>query len=209
MSVQNISLKEYMEALASGAAVPGGGTASAVAGAQGAMLAAMVARLTVGREKFAAYEAQCQAAIVSGENVAGQLLAAADADSEAFEAVMAAFRLPKGTAEEKARRKQAIADATRRATVTPFGVMQLALEGLQTARSLVGCSNPNAASDLAVSALSLLTCVRGAHFNVRINLPGLADAAEAERFRRDSEEIAAAARQLAEEICQASADCIG
>ena len=200
MELTALAVSRYMEVLASDAPAPGGGSASALCGAQGAGLVAMVARLTVGRPRYAEYEDVCRQAADKADSLQQALLAAIDRDTEAFNQVSAAYKLPKETDAQKADRRAAIAAATLTATQVPFETMHVAFEALGVCGSIVGKSNPNAASDLGVAALNLLACVRGAWLNVLINLGGVADEAARTRFQTEGEKLEAAAAALADKI---------
>ena len=202
MKLVDMKVSEYLEVLKSNAPAPGGGSASALAAAQGISLVAMVADLTIGREKYAEYEKVCIEARDEALELYGKLSAAVDKDTEAFNLVSDAFKLPKGSDEEKVARSKAIAEATLTATEVPFETLMLCAEGLKIAEKIVGKSNPNAASDLGVAALNLLTGLKGAWLNVLINLPGVKDEAKKEEFmtgrKRIIEGEATAARIYAE-----------
>ena len=197
MKLVDMTVGGYTGLLASDAPAPGGGSASALCGAQGAALVGMVAALTLGKKKYADEQALCEGVAAEAAVLRAELLAQVDRDTEAFERVSAAFKLPKESDAEKAARKAAIADATLGATRVPFETMRLALEGLRLARQLVGHSNANAASDLGVAALNLGACVKGAWLNVLINLGGLADEGD---FRREGEAVVAEADALEREV---------
>lgn len=173
----DLDVKKYMENLASNLPAPGGGSASALAGAQGISLVMMVAELTVGKEKYRDWEAYCQKAISDGTVIQTNFLKAIDDDTDAYNKVGAAFKLPKNTYEEKAARSRAIQDATVLATRVPLRTMEISLEALKVAKSLIGKSNPNCSSDIGVGALNLKSALMGAWLNVKINLPGIKDEA--------------------------------
>lgn len=173
----DLDVKKYMENLASNLPAPGGGSASALAGAQGISLVMMVAELTVGKEKYRDWEAYCQKAISDGTVIQTNFLKAIDDDTDAYNKVGAAFKLPKNIDEEKAARSRAIQDATVLATRVPLRTMEISLEALKVAKSLIGKSNPNCSSDIGVGALNLKTALMGAWLNVKINLPGIKDEA--------------------------------
>lgn len=173
----DLDVKKYMENLASNLPAPGGGSASALAGAQGISLVMMVAELTVGKEKYRDWEAYCQKAISDGTVIQTNFLKAIDDDTDAYNKVGAAFKLPKNTDEEKAARSRAIQDATVLATRVPLRTMEISLEALKVAKSLIGKSNPNCSSDIGVGALNLKSALIGAWLNVKINLPGIKDEA--------------------------------
>lgn len=173
----DLDVKKYMENLASNLPAPGGGSASALAGAQGISLVMMVAELTVGKEKYRDWEAYCQKAISDGTVIQTNFLKAIDDDTDAYNKVGAAFKLPKNIDEEKAARSRAIQDATVLATRVPLRTMEISLEALKVAKSLIGKSNPNCSSDIGVGALNLKSALMGAWLNVKINLPGIKDEA--------------------------------
>src|SRR5574341_1130537 len=179
--MNDLSLSEFCERLASAAPTPGGGTASAVAGALGAALVAMVARTTIGKKKFADRQAAMEAIRDEADKLRGNLLAQAEADARAFDAVLAAYRLPKASPEEEAGRAAAVQEATRGAIAAPLAVCQMARRVLELARRVAAEGNPNAASDAGVAGLLAAAAARGSLLNVRINLPQLADAGERER----------------------------
>ncbi len=203
MKLADMTLTSYLELLGSDAPAPGGGSASALLGAQGAALAAMVAALTIGKKKYPDDQALCIDVAEKATALRDALLLQVDKDTEAFNLVSAAFRLPKESDEEKAARKKAIADATLVATKVPFETMMLCRDTLALAASLVGHSNQNAASDLGVSALNLIGGMKGAWLNVLINLGGLLDEALASKLREEGEKAVRDSERVADSIYQA------
>ena len=203
MKLCDMTLTSYLALLGSDAPAPGGGSASALLGAQGAALAAMVAALTIGKKKYPDDQALCEEVYEKATSLREALLSQVDRDTEAFALVSAAFRLPKESDEEKAARKKAIADATLVATKAPFETMMLCRDTLALTASLVGHSNQNAASDLGVSALNLIGGVKGAWLNVLINLGGLEDEALAKELKEKGEKAVEEAEKAADAIYQA------
>lgn len=208
MKLVDMTVTSYIDLLNSDAPAPGGGSASALCGAQGAALVSMVAGLTIGKKKYPDDQELCAEVAVKASKLKDALLAQVDKDTEAFNLVSAAFKLPKETDEEKAARSKAIADATLIATQVPFETMTLCLETLKYSKALIGHSNTNAASDLGVSALNLITCMKGAWLNVLINLGGVKDEAKAQEFRVKGEEMVAAAQKQADEIYKATLEIL-
>lgn len=200
MKLIDMTVSDYLALLGSDAVAPGGGSASALAGAQGAQLVAMVAALTLGRPKYEAYQPVCAEAKERCGELAAELAALIDRDAESYLAVSSAYKLPKETDADKAARAAAIEAATLGAIDAPLRTMRLCLEGLKQAGAIAGRSNPNAASDLQVAALGLAAGARGARRNVEINLPGLRDEARRARFGAESAQIAAEVDALAAEI---------
>ncbi|MCU0510338.1 MAG: cyclodeaminase/cyclohydrolase family protein [Anaerolineae bacterium] len=166
----DLSIREFSERLASSEPAPGGGSASAAAGAMAAGLAAMVARLTIGREKYAAHQDEMEKVLAQAERLRGQMLALVDADTVAYQNVMAAYRLPKGDAEQQAARKSAVQEALLHAADIPLAAAEAAVQILNLAALASQHGNKNAASDAAVSALLAHAALHGAARNVRINL---------------------------------------
>lgn len=208
MELTKMTLTSYVDLLNSDAPAPGGGSASALCGAQGAALVSMVAGLTIGKKKYPLDQELCAEVAQKASKLKDALLVQVDKDTEAFNLVSAAFKLPKETEEEKAVRAKAIADATLIATEVPFETMRLCLETIHYTKSLIGHSNTNAASDLGVSALDLIACMKGAWLNVLINLGGLEDKAKAENFRAKGEEMVAAAEKEADYIYKATLEIL-
>ncbi len=201
MKLVEMTVKDYLELLKSDAPAPGGGSVSALSAAQGVGLIAMVADLTIGKEKYADYEQVCKTAKEKALALYEELVEGIDKDTEAFNKVSAAYKLPKETESEKAARTAAIREANLGATEVPFHTVKLCLEGLKTAETIVGKSNPNAVSDLGVAALNLLAGVKGAWLNVKINLPGIKDEAAKVRFE-EGYRLVKEAEELATEICK-------
>lgn len=208
MKLAEMTMTSYLDMLNSDAPAPGGGSASALCGAQGAALVSMVAGLTIGKKKYPLDQDLCIKVAQKASELKDALLAQVDKDTEAFNLVSAAFKLPKETEEEKKARSKAIADATMIATEVPFETMRLCLETLNYTKALIGHSNTNAASDLGVSALDLIACMKGAWLNVLINLGGLDDEEKAKDFRRKGEEMVKTAQKEADEIYQATLEII-
>ena len=159
----------FLEALASKAPTPGGGSAAALAGALGAALTAMVGRLTAGRRRFADVRDEVREVIVKAEKLRATLTKRMAQDSTAFNAVMASYKLPKGTAEEKAARQAAIQNAMVKAAEVPLATAEDALTTMELALIVARKGNPNAITDAATAAWMAMTAIQGAALNVRIN----------------------------------------
>lgn len=173
MNWMDMTLRDFQAALASSSPTPGGGTAAAVALGQAAALTCMVTDLTIGKEKWQegwqiAEDAQNAAIPLMGR--AGQL---ATEDSDSFDAVMACFKMPKATPEEIEARRNCIRQSTLRASEVPFETATLALSLLRHLPDLAEKGNGNAASDVGVAALLASAAVKGALYNVEINLSSI------------------------------------
>lgn len=171
----DLSVKDFIETTASGEPVPGGGSISALNGALAAALGCMVSRLTIGRKKFADREADMAMLLTELETVQRELITAIDRDSEAYATVMAAFKLPKETEEEKRIRREEIQAATKGASEVPMQVARLTASILPKLEAVANLGNPNAITDAAVATMCAHTAILGALLNVEINLASLTD----------------------------------
>jgi len=175
--LSDLSVSALLDALAAATPAPGGGSAAALAAAMSAGLIAMVAGLTVGRPRYADVQDEMATALSRAEALRHALAGAADADTDAYLAVMAAYRLPKESDAQKAARAAAIAAAMRRAAEVPLTTAGWCTELLDLAGRVAARGNPNAGSDAAVAALLAHAGLLGAVRNVQINLRSLDDAA--------------------------------
>ena len=171
----DLTLSEFEERLASAEPVPGGGSASAIAGSMAGSLLAMVSRLSTDRPKYAAYEATHGRALVVAERARVRLLRLADDDARAYAAFGAARKMPRDTAEEQETREEATRVAARKASEVPLEVARECARIIDEVEAMAGRSNLNAASDLEVAARLAAAAARGAAANVMINLPMVGD----------------------------------
>ncbi len=169
------TIATYIDRLASHDPTPGGGAAGAVHAAQAAALIAMVARFTTGK-RFAAYEQQVSRISASADRHAKAALQLADADETAFQQVIAAYRLPKGSEEEATSRSQAIQSALVAAAAPPQQLVDLAREIVSAGEELAAFANPNVISDVAAAAEAARAASATARVNIEINLTGITDA---------------------------------
>jgi glutamate formiminotransferase/formiminotetrahydrofolate cyclodeaminase len=193
---QNLDL---IDALADGAPTPGGGSAAAYSGAMGAALVAMVARLTLGKKKYAEISEQMLAILDEAEFLKKKLMAAVQEDSTAFNKVMSAFRLPKGSEEEKATRAAAIAKATLHAAEVPLETARFALRVMELALRAAEIGNPNAITDAGTGAALAQAALTGAGYNIRINALDL-NTDEAELFIHQLEQLESKAIETNEQL---------
>ena len=203
MKLVEMTVSQFADVMASDAPAPGGGSASALNGAIGAGLAAMVCALTVGKKKYAEHEALAKEVEEKALALKDRFVAIIDTDTEAFNAVSAVFTMPKDTDEQKAARKAAMLEALKGCTISPFEMMELAAQALELVSALVGKSNATAASDLGCAALNLKSAIQGAWLNVCININGMADVAFAEEYRAKGQAILDKALPMADAAYQA------
>jgi methenyltetrahydrofolate cyclohydrolase len=190
MTLRTTPLSALLEAFRSSAPTPGGGSASALAGALGASLLVMVADLPKPR---ASTEPDLEKLKESGRRCrhhAERLEALIDADSDAYDLVVGAYRLPKGTDEEKSHRSARIQEALKAATEAPLEVMRTCAAALDEEPVLRALGNANAASDVGVAHELLGAGLRGARLNVEINLDGVKDQEYVARVREEVARIA-------------------
>ena len=189
----DMTVAQLLAALASPDPTPGGGTAAAIAGAMGTSLLVMVSGLAKSKNNLDDEKAALAAARSALEPVTSRLIELADADTRAFNDVMAAYRLPKATDEEKAGRTRAIQAALRGATEIPLETLRACAEALRHARPIADYGNQAAASDAGVAIGLLRAAAEGAAANVRINLTGLKDEAFNSATEAETSRLLAAA----------------
>jgi glutamate formiminotransferase/formiminotetrahydrofolate cyclodeaminase len=197
-----MSLKGFASETASESPAPGGGSISAYMGALGAALGTMVANLSAHKRGWDDRWNEFSDWAEKGQALVGELVALVDEDTAAFDKIMAAFSLPKGTDEEIAARARAIEDATLYATQVPLRTMKASFKAFEIARAMASEGNPNSVSDAGVGALAARSAVLGACLNVKINAVGLKDQVKASELIAEAEEIAAKAIREESEILE-------
>jgi glutamate formiminotransferase/formiminotetrahydrofolate cyclodeaminase len=160
---------DFLDALASGTAAPGGGSAAAYSGAEAASLVSMVARLTIGKKKYAEVETNMQAILTQAEALRNELTIAIQLDASAFENVMKAYQLSKASIEQQELRQKSIEQATLLATQAPMGVAHKSFRVLELAEQVIRHGNSAALSDGATAAALARAAIAGAGYNIRIN----------------------------------------
>jgi glutamate formiminotransferase/formiminotetrahydrofolate cyclodeaminase len=160
----------FLDSLAAPTPTPGGGSAAAAAAAMGAALVAMVAGLTLGKKKYAAVEEEMRSIQQEARELQQTLSQAVQEDAQAFEAILAAMRLPKETPAEAAARQQAMENATLQATRVPLETARRALRVMELAQIAVEKGNLNAITDAATGFQLAQAALRAAAYNVRVNL---------------------------------------
>lgn len=194
------TLEGFTQETASESPAPGGGSISAAMGAFGAALATMVANLSSHKPGWDDRWEEFSNWAEKGKFFMEQLIKMVDEDTAAFNRIMDAFGLPKGTDEEKAARTKAIQDATLYAIEVPFRVMNLCFESMEVIKAMAEQGNPNSVSDAGVGALAARSAVMGAFLNVKINASGLKDKDKANEFISRGAEIVKKTQQMEAEI---------
>ena len=197
-----MSLKAFTKETASESAAPGGGSVSAAMGALGAALATMVANLSSHKRGWDDRWKEFSDVAERGQALIDELTSLVDEDTAAFNRIMDALSLPKGTEEEKAARAQALEDATLYAASVPLRTMEASLRALPLALEMARKGNPASASDAGVAALAAVAGIRGARLNVRINSAGLSDKSAAEPLLKRADEIELEALELEKSVLE-------
>ena len=203
----NKKVTDFVDEVSRDTPAPGGGSIAALAGSLGAALAAMVANLSIGKPEFDHKYEELNSLAEKAQTIKDQLLAAVDEDTQAFNAVLEAMRLPKDTPEQQAARRDAMQTGYKHATQVPLRTAKLCREALDLCLSAARCENTQMMSDAGVGALMAYAGVRGAIYNVRINLPHIKDKNFAEEIKgeltvllREAQEVSAAVEQEVEKV---------
>ncbi|HEU5164181.1 MAG TPA: glutamate formimidoyltransferase [Chitinophagaceae bacterium] len=205
----NMPLNDFADVTASESPAPGGGSIAAYIGSLGISLGTMVANLSSHKKGWDDRWEEFSNWAEKGQQYKDELLRLVDADTKAFNGIMNAMSLPKGTDEEKAARKQAINDATKTAIEVPFKVMKISYDSMEVIKAMAEVGNPNSVSDAGVGALCARSAVMGAFMNVRINVSGFDDAAFVAEVLKKGKEIEDKAKAKEEEILKIVNEKIG
>jgi formiminotetrahydrofolate cyclodeaminase len=196
----NQKITDFLQKTASGTPVPGGGSISALSAALGASLTEMVANLTIAKKGYEAVENQMIEVAQTVQNLRKKLVTEVDKDSNAYQDVLAAFKLPKTTEDEKEQRTRAIQNAMKNAARVPLGVAYDALQVMDLAEKVIRNGNRNAVSDGAVGTMMARTAVLGALFNVKINLASVKDRAFVEEMMGEVNKLESRVHEREKEI---------
>ena len=179
MKLVELDVLKFLDVVDSNSPAPGGGSVSALASSLGASLARMVAHLSFGKKNYEALADDVKAKFVANFDellkIKNELNDLIDRDSEAYNTVMAAYKLPKETDEEKHIRKEEIQRTTKRAALVPFEIGVLAASLLPLAETVIVKGNTNAITDGAIAVINARAAVKSAFLNVRINLGSIQD----------------------------------
>ena len=196
----NLKITEYLEKAAEGTAVPGGGSVAALNASLAAGLIEMVANLTIGKKGYEAVEEEMKDISRESKELRDKLTSAIDRDASAYSEVMAAFKLPKATAQEKELRKQVIQRAFKHAALVPMEVANQAVKVIDLAGRAVDGGNRNAVTDGVVAAMNARTAVLAALYNVKINLASIEDDELVNKLTREINALEQQAKSKEQEI---------
>jgi len=195
-----MDLRAFADMTASDSPAPGGGSISAYVGALGVSLAAIVANLSAHKRGWDDRWEEFSEWADRGQQLKDVLLQLVDEDTNSFNAIMDAIRLPKGSAEEKAVRAEAIQNATKYAIEIPFKVMEVSLQSFEVIKAMAEIGNPNSVTDAGVGALCARAAIHGAFLNVKINAGGMNDKKFVAKTLKEGKVLIKKADKLEKEI---------
>jgi formiminotetrahydrofolate cyclodeaminase len=201
-SILDLTLGELLQRLGSSDPAPGGGAAAAITGALGAALVQMTAKLTVGRPRFGEVEEQAQQIAREAGELARRLGKLADEDAAAFDAVSAAYKLPRADDAEKTARTRAIQSALVSAAAVPLATARLSAEVVELAEAAAPVLNPAVISDVMVGAVLAEAALRSAAVNVEINVASITDTAAAGRLSSELDAVGAGVTERVERVVE-------
>jgi len=178
------TIDRFLTELSSDAPTPGGGSVAALSGAMAASLVSMVCNLTIGKEKFAEYEQEIKDILEEALKLRERLLSAVEEDIQAYNSLVTCYRLPKATPQEKEERRKRIQAALKNATDVPYRTAEACYRVLELNRRLPQIGNPNAVSDVAVSAHLAEAAVQSALYNVDINCSYIKDDTYVQNYQK-------------------------
>ena len=204
MKLVELDVLKFLDVVDSNSPAPGGGSVSALASSLGTSLARMVAHLSFGKKKYEALPDDVKAKFVANFDellkIKNELNDLIDRDSEAYNTVMAAYKLPKETDEEKAARNTEIQKSLKYAIQTPYDIVVLSGKAISLLGEILATGNQNAITDIGVGTMLLMVGLEGGILNVKVNLTSIEDAAYVEKITKEIYEIKAVAEKEKERI---------
>ena len=198
--LSELTIKEFLEKIASGTPTPGGGSVAALSTALAASLTEMVANLTIGKKGYDNVEDEMRAVAQSTLRLRNKLVSAIENDSDAYNEVMTALKLPGNTEAEKHHREEMIQSGLKQATLVPMAVAEDAIWVMELAGKMVAKGNKNAITDGAVAVMMAKTAVLSALYNVRINLMTIKDKVFIDEISKQAKELEENALQREKEL---------
>ena len=199
-TVLSNSIGTFADLVAEGTPSPGGGSVSAYCGVLAASLGQMVCNLTIGKKKYAESEARLLIIKPDLERLGARLRELIAEDAASFEAVLGAYRLPKENDEQRVVRTETIQRALKNAVEVPLQTAELSLEVLMLLREIAEIGNSNALSDVAVGAQLAQTAVRGASYNIAVNLDSISNPEFVSTTRRKMDELIDQSRTMTDQV---------
>jgi len=196
----DLTIKGFLAETAGSAPVPGGGSISALSGAIASALAEMVSNLTIGKKKYLEVESEMKDIAARMVVVRDKLIKNIDRDSEAYNRVFAAYKLPKETEEEKIKRSEVIQETTKEAAMIPMSVAEEIISIMPSISEVAHKGNQNAVTDACVAMMAARTGVLGALLNVRINLSSIKDSTFVEQMTTEADMLEKRAIAMEKEL---------
>ncbi|MBU4189986.1 MAG: glutamate formimidoyltransferase [Candidatus Thermoplasmatota archaeon] len=196
----SLSVKSFLSELASSSPAPGGGSVAALSGALGAALVSMVCHLTIGKKGYENVSDEMNEILKKSKGLKENLMLLIDEDTNAFNKVMAAYKMSKETDEDKQKRRNAIQDALKNAANVPLDVMKQGINVLTLAKIVSEKGNKNAVSDAGVAALMSLAGMNSAMLNIEINLSGIKDEKFVSEMKNEVETLTVNGKRMKDEI---------
>jgi formiminotetrahydrofolate cyclodeaminase len=200
VKLDQLSVREFITELSSGNPTPGGGSVAALCGALGAALSAMVANLTVDREKYEQTRNSMEEVKKTASNLSARFLELMQEDADTYQKVMAAFELPRETDEQITSRQAAIEEAMKKAATVPLETLRASEELIRVAREAVRGGNPNAITDAAAAVQLANTTAVVASYNVQINISRIKDQAFVAKCEKEVTDILARQEALISDV---------
>ncbi len=204
MSLIDLKVKEFLNEVDSNSPAPGGGSVSAVSASLGVALSRMVSHLTFNKKKFLSLDEKIRTKyeddFITLNNIKEELIPLIDKDTEAFNQIMEAYKLPKESDEEKALRKQTIETATLEAIKVPYEIARLSYKSLEVVEKMMPYGNQFAISDIGVGCLLLHAGLEGAILNVRINIGGISDIDQVKMYETSCENLLNKGKEVKDRI---------
>lgn len=200
MNIDAMSCMNFTDELASKAAVPGGGGASALVGSIGAALGSMVCNLTLGKKKYAEVENEISEILMQTEKLRNKLYLQVERDAEVFEPLSKAYGLPRETEEEKAEKERVMEEALKLACSVPLEIAELSFEAIKLHSKLLPIGSRIAVSDVGVGVALCRSALLGAVLNIYINTKSMADRKYAEEINEKARKLVADGVALADKV---------
>ena len=200
--IESMTIQEFLDVLSSKEPVPGGGGASALAGALGNALGQMVANLTIGKKKYALVEDEIKELAERMKGIQGQFTQLADQDAKVFAPLAKCYSLPSGTEEEKAYKAEVMEARLLDASLVPMEIMEKAAEMLEIMDILADKGSRMAVSDVGVGVQFIRTALLGAVMNVYINTKSMKNRGKAEEMNEKAERLIREGTEAADRIYQ-------
>lgn len=188
-SLLSLNLREFANELSLDTPTPGGGSVAALCGVLSASLSSMVANLTVGKKGYEQVQREMKKIATRAQLLKDELLKAVDKDTDAFNKVMDAYRLPKTSEDQIKEREVAVEQALKEATLAPLEVLKKSLDLFQLAKEVCLKGNKNSVSDAGVAGLIAQAAAEGAHYNIRINLPNIQDEEFKSKIKKEASSL--------------------